>query len=712
MPEKWYLNCEPDAQNKNRGGRIDLVVKRKTFHSRTGDRKKVKWTLGVDLKGFERARLNTEPWKLVQGELTDEDAGGEFKNTLNLAPLTGALYTVKAKKHTGAATNLQTFDKAYETWRLVYYDVIVMDEACKAHYEAVKTRFQQAFAEAGYELEENSVTLVAANKREAQTNRDKKDKDGKGGLLMTHLYDGGQALAFRGQHIRLVIVKDIIEALQEDAVWRMTNAVVARPVNDSTIKTWREGDAVFYECGIDTMADAPFKSGTVTTVTASAVPAGAIRRVDDHTVEIDLAFDAAMQAVEAALIANRRVSFGAKLSGRRAEVLSVAFRADHRTQFPLSFGSTEVSITKHPLTLRVADQRKKWTETPVQGEVTRAKKLGAAAHSEDSDVDGAPSSLDVAGFVRENDHELRLDLTGLAEATRIMAGAVTAPRKVVKAVSRGGRDFNEITNPAHTLSLNVKLNLHYAAKGSVSEVDVVVGKSDTARFDRARRVLTVKDSNLTFALNAPLTEATLRAEAAPVVIPAAQVTRVSPRRIKIDLDHHLDLAGIRDAFRLAGTTLKFELKLNATESIGGYSPKDSRTFVALTTLKLTGGETDAVTQDRLLICMLHEVGHAHSIASDSDTIYTGGITATRSNPRHYSDPYGGVGPHCSHNAKLVPSGATHGRLPTSSGRIYERDPAKGTLCVMYHALDFANSSGKFCDTCRNDLRAMATHVLK
>ncbi|MCO5171068.1 MAG: hypothetical protein M9894_32490 [Planctomycetes bacterium] len=125
-------------------------------------------------------------------------------------------------------------------------------------------------------------------------------------------------------------------------------------------------------------------------------------------------------------------------------------------------------------------------------------------------------------------------------------------------------------------------------------------------------------------------------------------------------------------------TLKFE----AVEA-GFLGWSDGKNLVAVATKTAAGGALDAKTVARIVI---HEVGHALGLVRPGRAVHPGGAER---NGRYY-EGMGGVGSHCSTNAK-----AQRGQM------VFDRD----RLCVMYHAGGpDKRADTAFCPSCTIDLK--------
>lgn len=132
-----------------------------------------------------------------------------------------------------------------------------------------------------------------------------------------------------------------------------------------------------------------------------------------------------------------------------------------------------------------------------------------------------------------------------------------------------------------------------------------------------------------------------------------------------------------------------DLRFEAAEA-GFLGWSDGKNLVAVATKKANGRALDAKTIARIVI---HEVGHALGLVRPGRAVHPGGAERNR----RYYEGMGGVGPHCSTNAK-----------PADGKMVFDRD----RLCVMYHAGgpdDRADAA--FCPSCTIDLKLVDLGLL-
>lgn len=699
-PTKWYVNLRPARNNSHHAGEeVSLVATRKALRRGGATKRKVQWSLVRDFDGLDETILPPDIGALTEGTLvpsgdrvTDELAARRWENTLAVGGVTGAKYTVTARKAAGQGGANVAFSKDYITLRKVYYDVVYM-RGTKAHWDAIKRQFSDAWAAVGYEFVENSVRQALVAEDHTDRGRD---------ILLSHLYRGG--LRYSPFHVRMVIVRDVCSVQEIDTTWRMDNTTVA---GDGVTRVWSTGDTVHYTSPIQLMQATP-AACAVRTIQAVAVPDAAITRPSASTVRIALA---ALDVPRAALAANRKVSLKAKLNATRSTTASFTLKLDHTSKnAPIRMGTATITVATAvgAWTITIQDNARVWAPAPVKTATIvgqKRPKFGDASWCDD----GLTHDL-VAGAARLNNHAVRFTVPLPTHAVL----AAHAP------LEYGGR-------PPERRGLKLQVELLHDPEAVESEVDAVVSDDDDddamVRYDAAGSYLEITDPTRIFdgaaplLAVAPLGDPVLYVAAADVAIPGGAVTLSNGGR-QVDFDLTYDgLAGPLHSFQ-GGDSLEFTAKLTARQSVGGYSPTNHRDFVALTAIKLTADEPDATTRMRMLLAAIHEIGHAHGLVPA--TFEYGGKGASMhardsagaeaTNPQHYEDAHGGRGPHCSHNAALAPSGPSYGELPTSSGQVYVHGGGE-KLCVMFHAARTAHCAPAFCDMCKNHLRTRGLHRL-
>ncbi|MCB9398534.1 MAG: hypothetical protein H6510_12025 [Acidobacteria bacterium] len=102
------------------------------------------------------------------------------------------------------------------------------------------------------------------------------------------------------------------------------------------------------------------------------------------------------------------------------------------------------------------------------------------------------------------------------------------------------------------------------------------------------------------------------------------------------------------------------------------------------------GQT-AVTAEQSATIQTHEFGHACGQTVRRERTYNahGGTQGWENHPTWYNDQYGGLGNHCSHNARLEPNAQSH--------QEYVPIPSM-TTCVMYHQLH-VQQGRQYCANC-------------
>ncbi|MBX3470133.1 MAG: hypothetical protein KF878_24925 [Planctomycetes bacterium] len=160
------------------------------------------------------------------------------------------------------------------------------------------------------------------------------------------------------------------------------------------------------------------------------------------------------------------------------------------------------------------------------------------------------------------------------------------------------------------------------------------------------------------------------------------------RKNDTDIVFNLGRAFVEEHFGGSNSPM-LSLRFEVVEA-GFLGWSDGKNLVAVATKKAAGGALDAKTIARIVI---HEVGHALGLVRPGRALHPRGA---EENQRYY-EGMGGVGPHCSTNAK-----------PARGKMVFDRD----RLCVMYHAGGpDARADTAFCPSCTIDLRLVDLGLL-
>lgn len=165
-------------------------------------------------------------------------------------------------------------------------------------------------------------------------------------------------------------------------------------------------------------------------------------------------------------------------------------------------------------------------------------------------------------------------------------------------------------------------------------------------------------------------------------------TRTSDTDVEIDLTKRKEFVKALAAGKTIGVNLRVRERSHYLgHSIGNFC-----------CVRINETGTPAQIEQIILQTFTHETGHGFQQAVRRERLHDAkgnrakGAGAWEKNAHWHDDEYGGVGPHCSTNARLVPS------LDTSSSQIYEHD--SGTLCTMFYRGDTAvDVDGSFCSSC-------------
>ncbi len=677
-PEKYYLNFEDSLEKKIIAIRNSNWFGKKNLSS--------SWDIIHDFKEYDKNLIDND--SLNDDNTTiNEGINREHTYTLKFAPVTNIGYTVKAKK--GEGTSINSFEKSFETWRKVYYDVVYMDDRCKSLYEGVKDSFIKSWEDVGFELEESA--LLEATKKEDQT-----DRNDKGGAKMKHLYT--ENLENKDFHVQFVIVRDIVETSNNDVSWQMDKNT--NSAEKSLIKISSTNNVIHYESPIQSYKQMPVR-GSVAIIDCIEVfdKNEVIERIDDTTIAInmidqDVGDDNDIKTladIHKGLIEKKIISINTILNGKKAKVQKFKLVLDVNKLTDIQIGTTTFTVTvvDKRVIIQVTDMKQIWSNSPCQ-EIKfyiQYKVLG---------VGGACTTTEQKLFndsaiERVNSNTFKIIFSDFESAVSIINGK--------KMKSKDKKNY---------IQLILELSLQSDVVAVQQEIDTQISNknTDVIYFDHANSRILIKKKEMVFDTDSPLTAIKMSIVGEYLQIPNKAITLTKNKKINLDLDKlDNEYKSIKEAFE-AEKVLKFKLRVDKTQSIGGYNMNN---FIAITAKKMSSDERDETTIKRIRLCMMHELGHAHDIVQKKDNYPNNGRgEKSLLNSFHYTDSHGGHGPHCNYNAKLVPSGASHGHLSTTSGQIYKHNGNKGDkLCLMYHSLDLTNMGDSFCPTCTNHLQAQS-----
>jgi len=164
------------------------------------------------------------------------------------------------------------------------------------------------------------------------------------------------------------------------------------------------------------------------------------------------------------------------------------------------------------------------------------------------------------------------------------------------------------------------------------------------------------------------------------------------RQIEIDFSKNKTLQkGLSD-----GKKIEVRYKVREFEDFLGFS--HGNLCVVGTDDK---GKSEAKIKETVLQTFTHEVGHGlQQVIKDEDLFKPDGKrNGIEKNDKWHTDNYGGQGPHCKTNAKLVADTRTKEEGQTTSKKVYAHD--SGILCTMFYRDDGAvDKQGKFCESCK------------
>ncbi len=169
----------------------------------------------------------------------------------------------------------------------------------------------------------------------------------------------------------------------------------------------------------------------------------------------------------------------------------------------------------------------------------------------------------------------------------------------------------------------------------------------------------------------------------------SMTSKVDERHIRVDVSTHRRLSEAIDN----GDTIEVRVKTRERNHYCGHSIGN------FCCVRINEPGSDADIERTILQTFTHEVGHGlQQVVRRERTYNAAGRPGRReNNPKWYDDRYGGQGPHCNLNAKLIAS------RTTTSRQVYTHD--SGTLCTMFHRSDaHVDADGKFCATCLERLK--------
>lgn len=148
-----------------------------------------------------------------------------------------------------------------------------------------------------------------------------------------------------------------------------------------------------------------------------------------------------------------------------------------------------------------------------------------------------------------------------------------------------------------------------------------------------------------------------------------------------------------------GKKITVTLKTREREHFLGFS------FKNICVVRINESKTPAEIMKTVLQTFTHEIGHGVQQVVEKERLYadSGAPLGWERNPTWHTDEYGGQGPHCNINAKLVATTTNVDEGGTTSGKIYTHN--SGTLCTMFFSDEsHVDPNGKFCVNCLPRLR--------
>lgn len=182
----------------------------------------------------------------------------------------------------------------------------------------------------------------------------------------------------------------------------------------------------------------------------------------------------------------------------------------------------------------------------------------------------------------------------------------------------------------------------------------------------------------------------------PIYI-TSSCTKVNSTTVMCDFSNH---SAILTALK-SGKDITITLKTNERDPYLGFS---LRNLCVVTRY--------GQSREEILQTFTHEIGHGLQQVVKHETTYSadGAVQGSEDNPKWHYNEYGGQGPHCSTNAKLV-ADTRKPQHRTSSGKIYVHD--SGTLCTMFFSGEsHVDRDGKFCANCLPRLKRVKLSAAK
>ena len=697
-PEKWYLNLYAnydDGTTKTRAGTRIKLAATPSRAVRNSVSPQVNWTVTYANSPDAHPNYVVAPHFLLPNP-TDL-ADGQFKNVLKLPIVNGRTYTVMAKR---TGNNAEVFTKRYVTWQRIYYTVHYMNTACRDAFNAIKDELHAMFEAANIELRLRAMKQCRKNGRDVNEEYTSSQRPPNGAVntnwaTLPLTWDEADApLARQPNHIRMVVTRDLTNKVNGGIEWKMTQqtaAVAGRTIRISS--TGQHHGTVVYENDIMTLDRAqPFSAIRVhAKLDPVPLPNDRVALNNPDAPHKGLTMDLAAPTLAAVRhhvrdFTGAGASFTGSVDCRRCAAgwvdayihpTAATVGRAHGERNPVKVGSLEVWIAGNTVVLH--DPR---------------MILDANAFVRSIRVRYNQTTVNLANptAARTNENRVTIDLSGQAAVLAHLGGNATTI----------------------DIDLDRRGALARGDVGLVETVDFTVEKvTSTHRPTNNAITVSVKDGTDSRYLLLTSTELALFSPASltgnfvhydiPIAVPLAVVSTTSPHRVEVNLAGDQTLGPIAAAMQ-AGRELTFKATTSGRESVGGYSPTDARWFIALNN-HLFAGETEANVRRRLKLTIAHEIGHSLLLARQSSTNLTTDPNTEDANDRWYTDPHGGRGPHCHHNAHLVPAGAAHGREDTTSGQVYTFNPqAGGPLCIMYHNIDYVNMGDQFCDRCLEHLK--------
>lgn len=678
-PTKWYINLPRTfgRKKKPRAGTAIKLTASATVELAFASNPTVDWT--VDYGGDD----GHEDY-LPAGPSLDPTQSrrhhAKFVTTLTVPMVTGRTYTVTARR---TGRDNQILNAQYQTWHRVYLTVHYMNQRCLDIYNAALPKIQAAFAAANIEIKQRTLARCRQDEPFSLSNEP----------TLPHLYRRNSHPLDRAPcHVRAVIVNDVASAKTLLTQFEIDRETTPNP--DHLVRISSAGDnheRIVYENHTLVFDNPPFREGAMIIATTDPieVPNNCISAAADNPLlirEIDVNLDETLALLELASRQREGRTYKVRITGRcRARrcqgrwgltyrhTVDVKLTLANDADNPVVWYSHRVWIDNG--TLFVERPQLVLDDPPVES---------ITCTLEDEAIDLQPDAA-----TRASDSKVSVALPQPAlEALAVDEGTGTIGVKLVLLGAVASSPDIEDEDD------------HEFLVEDLTYVQSKRGGGVEAVFKYPNYNLQIAGTNLLFAKGSTPSLSVEITVGVEIPDGTWQVNDIR-NKLEIDLSAHEDFAVAAEAMA-AGRKVQFEAFLTGRESLGGYNYTEQTHFVALTTRRFRADWDDEIIERIVFLAFCHEIGHALGLTPSVFHNYSENLDEPH--PNFYTDDHGGRGPHCHHNAVLVPSGAAHGRPDTRSGTIWHTpDDDSQKLCIMYHAIAHRHIGDTFCDDCLTHL---------